>query len=376
MIDCDVHNTWETVDELRPYIAPAFRQWFDEGEVPGRRPGFPAAHRAWLHPSDFKRVDAVPGDGGNAGSDHELMCRQLLDRYRIDYAVLTGDEPIEVSTLANPYYAQAMARAYNDYVVDVWLPRDQRLRASLVVAPQDPRGAADEIRRLGNHPDVVQVLVSSGAQRPYGDPFYHPIWEACAELGLPFAIHLGGNAGINAGPTGCGPPTFFWETHALLCETGMGHLASAIAHGVFERWPTMRMVLIECGIGWVPPLLWRLDEDYRALRKETPWLKRLPSEYAREHIRLTTQPLERPNDRGALWPSLADIGAQDMLLFASDYPHWDFEDPHSLHLPPGWRDAVLDGNARKLYGLPRPNQHVEPTEALGLEAGPARSGRS
>jgi uncharacterized protein len=364
MIDCDVHNTWKTVDELRPYLAPTFRQWFDEGEVPGSRPAFPAAHRAWLHPSDFKRVDAAPGDGGNPGSDYELMRHQLLDRYCLDYAVLTGDEPIEVSTLANPYYAQALASAYNDYVIDVWLPRDRRLRASLVVAPQDPRGAAEEIRRLGDHPDVVQVLVSSGSQRPYGDPFYHPIWEACAELGLPFAIHLGGNAGINAGPSGCGSPTFFWEAHALLCQTGMGHLASAIAHGVFERWPTTRMVLIECGIAWVPALLWRLDEDYRALRKETPWLRRLPSEYAQDHIRMTTQPLEQPHDRDALWPSLADIGGRDMLLFASDYPHWDFDDPQTLRLPAGWRDRILDGNARELYRLP-PGSDESVAEAAG-----------
>lgn len=352
MIDCDVHNTWERVEDLRPYISPAFREWFDHGEVPGSRPAFPAAHRAWLHPEDYKRADAAPRRGLYAGCDYELMREQLLDRYQIDYAVLTGDQPIEVSTLANPYYAQALARAYNEYLLEVWLPRDPRFKGSLVVAPQDPHGAAAEIRRLGGHPQIVQVLVSSGSQRPYGDPYYHPIWDACTEVGLPFAVHLGGNAGINSSPTGCGAPTFFWEAHALLCETGMGHLASAIAHGVFERWPTARLVLIECGIAWVPALLWRLDEDYRALRKETPWLRRLPSEYAREHVRLTTQPLEQPRNREALWPALADIGGERMLMFASDYPHWDFDDPASLRVPPTWREAIFDANARELYHLP------------------------
>jgi uncharacterized protein len=352
VIDCDVHNTWESVLELRPYLDPAFRDWFDHGEVPGSRPAFPAAHRPWLHPEDFKRLDSAPINGGAPGSDYGLMCEQLLDRYGVDYAVLTGDEPIEVSTLANPYYAQALARAANDYLIEQWLPRDPRLLGSLVVAPQDPQGAASEIRRHAGTPGIVQVLVSSGAQRPYGDPFYHPIWDACAEVGLPFAIHLGGTAGVNALPTGCGPSTFFWETHALLCETGMGHLASVIAHGVFERWPDARLVIIECGTAWVPALLWRLDADYRALRKETPWLKRLPSEYARDHIRLTTQPLEAPRNPEALWAGLADIGAQDMLMFASDYPHWDFDDPGRLRIPREWRDAILDGNARLLYGLP------------------------
>jgi predicted TIM-barrel fold metal-dependent hydrolase len=110
-------------------------------------------------------------------------------------------------------------------------------------------------------------------------------------------------------------------------------------------------VLIECGVAWLPAILWRLDADYRALRKETPWLRRLPSEYARDHVRLTTQPLEQPRDPRALWPALEDIGASDMLMFASDYPHWDFDDPVTLRIPAAWRERVLDGNARELYRL-------------------------
>jgi predicted TIM-barrel fold metal-dependent hydrolase len=53
-----------------------------------------------------------------------------------------------------------------------------------------------------------------------------------------------------------------------------------------------------------------------------------------------------------MWPALADIGAQDMLMFASDYPHWDFDDPTFLRLPKDWREPVMDTNARELYGLP------------------------
>jgi predicted TIM-barrel fold metal-dependent hydrolase len=91
---------------------------------------------------------------------------------------------------------------------------------------------------------------------------------------------------------------------------------------------------------------------YLALRKETPWLKRLPSEDAHDHIRLTTQPLEQPRVMEHLWESLADIHAEDMLLFSSDYPHWGFDDPSLLRLPPAWKDNIVDGNARALYGLP------------------------
>jgi predicted TIM-barrel fold metal-dependent hydrolase len=223
------------------------------------------------------------------------------------------------------------------------------LRGSIVVAPQDPAGAAAEIRRLGEQEKLVQVLMSSGSYRPYSDPFYHPIWEAAAEFDLPVAVHLGGQGGLNYNPIGTGPTTFFWESHALLCETGMAHVASTIAHGIFEKWPNMFFVVIECGVSWLPGILWRLDADYKALRKETPWLKRLPSEYARDHIRMTTQPLEQPKNKQHLWNVLEAIDGQHTLMYASDYPHWDYDDPEEISIPPEWREQVFDQNARQVY---------------------------
>jgi len=347
MIDCDVHNSWSTTDELLPYMDPNFRDYLVRGELPGGRGSFPHAHRPWLHPEGFMRTDLT--DDYWPGANYEVMREKLLDYYDIDFAILTSEEVIEISTLANPYYASALAKAHNDWMVDTWLPKDDRFKLSMVVAPQDPKGAADEIRRIGDHPDIVQVLVSSGSYRPYGDPFYHPIWEAAAEMGLPIAAHLGGQGGVNYNPIGCGPTTFYWETHAMLCETGMAHVASMIAHGVFEKWPNLYFVIIECGVSWLPGILWRLDADYKALRKETPWLKRLPSEYARDHIRLTTQPLEQPKNKQHLWSVLEAIDGENTLLFATDYPHWDFDDPTQIQIPPAWKDKIFDENARKVY---------------------------
>jgi predicted TIM-barrel fold metal-dependent hydrolase len=277
------------------------------------------------------------------------MKRLLLDKHDIDYAILTGEEVGEVSTLANIYYASALAKAYNDWLIDHWLSLDPRLKGSMFVAPHDPAGAATEIRRIGAHPDIVQVMVTAGSQRPYGDPFYHPIWEAAAEMELPVAVHLGGAGGVNKLLGGAGPPTFYWEAHALHCEPALGHVASLIAHGVFEKWPNLMFVLTECGVCWLPGILWRLDNDYKPLRKETPWVKRLPSEYAHDHIRLTTQPIERPQNVSHLWGVLEAIDGKNTLLFASDYPHWDFDDPAQLPIPEDWKERVFDLNARKVY---------------------------
>ncbi len=346
IIDCDVHNDWSSAEVLLPYIDPAFRDYLIRGELPGPKGAFPHAHRPWLHPEDFRRHDIKPGSDDE---HYSFMKSHLLDKYNITIGILTGEEALESSTLANPYYAAALVTAYNDWMINEWLPRDDRLYASIIIAPQNPTLAAAEIRRLGDHPRMVQVLMSHGSYRPYGDPFYHPIWEACAEMDLPLAVHLGGQGGINYQPIGGGPMTFYWPTHALLCQPAMSHLASTIAHGVFEKWPNMKLILIECGVAWLPPILWRLDSNYKALRKETPWVKRLPSEYARDHIRLTTQPLEQPKKKEWLHNTLEAIDGQHVLMYASDYPHWDFDDPTQINIPKAWHDNVFWKNALNVY---------------------------
>lgn len=358
IIDCDCHNYWMSAEVLLPYMDGIFKDFFIRGEQPGPVGAFPHGHRPWLHPEGFKRADINPA---TQEEHYSIMKEKHLDRFNIDYAILTGDEALEASTLANPYYAAALVRAYNDWMVDFWLPKDRRLKGSLLISPTDPHGAAAEIRRLGGHPDIVQVLASHGSQRPYGDPFYHPIYEACAEMGLPFAIHLGGQGGVNSNPIAAGPTTFFWETHALLPQSAMTHVASMIAQGVFEKWPDLYFVVIECGVAWVPGLLWRLDANYKALRKETPWLKMLPSEYFKRNIRFTTQPLEQPGTKVEhLWAILEAMDGENTLLFASDYPHWDYDSVESLHIPPQWRDSILGGNALKVYSrLPQPNPQAK-----------------
>jgi uncharacterized protein len=356
IVDCDCHNYWMSAEVLLPYLDGFFKDYFVRGEQPGPPGAFPHGHRAWLHPEGFSRADIKP----RTQDEHlSLMREKHLDRYKINCAILTGDEAMEASTLANPYYAAALVRAYNDWMIDWWLPQDPRFVGSIVISPTDPHGAAQEIRRLGHHPRIVQVLASHGAQRPYGDPFYHPIYEACAEVGLPFAIHLGGQGGVNAHPIGAGPTTFFWETHALLPQSAMTHMASMIAHGVFEKWPGLYFVVIECGIAWVPSVLWRLDANFKALRKETPWLKMLPSEYFSRNIRFSTQPLEMPATKiEHLWAALEAMDGRNTLMFASDYPHWDYDNLDGLHIPPDWREDILGGNALKVYPRIRALQPV------------------
>jgi predicted TIM-barrel fold metal-dependent hydrolase len=358
LIDCDVHQNFNGLGDLLPWLDPAFRDYVTEAGYGG----FTLPNYPWVHPSGFMMRDAEPSNGGVPGSDYETLREQLLDRYEIEYAILTGEDILNVSCMAHVQLAAALATAYNRWLVEEWLPRDERLRGSIVVATQDAARAAQEIHAFGPYPAVVQVILPSGAKSGYGDPHYGPIFDAAVDVGLPVAVHVGAEGlGTNPPPTATGHPAYYFEWHTLLPTAAMSHLVSLVAHGVFERLPKLRFVLIETGVAWLPGILWRLDANWKALRSEVPWVRRLPSEQIREHVRFTTQPLEQPRRRSELHAVLESIdGLGDMLMFATDYPHWDFDVPRLAiaRLPEEWRERVLRENAQELYRLPEP---VAPT---------------
>src|SRR5207302_2045380 len=133
----------------------------------------------------------------------------------------------------------------------------------------------------------------------------------------------------------------------------MAHLVSLVCHGTFERVPGLRVLLLEGGLAWLPGILWRLDTNWRGLKAEAPWLERRPSEVIREHIAFTTQPLEHTDGHDdLLFEMLAAAGAPEILCFASDYPHWDFDDPARMlqRLPEHWRETVMTTTAERLFG--------------------------
>ena len=204
MIDCDVHQNFNHVSDLLPWIDPAYRDYvrnagFGGFELPN--------YLTWMHPDGTTRRDSMPPGGGVPGSDYETIRKQLLDPLDIEYAILTGEDILSVSCLPNPQVAAALVTAYNRWVIDEWLPRDPRLKGSLVVATQDAKRAAEEIRAFGEHPDIVQVLLPNANTSGYGHPHYHPIYEAAFEVGLPVAMHVGGEGlGINHPPTATGYP--------------------------------------------------------------------------------------------------------------------------------------------------------------------------
>ncbi|WP_171690750.1 amidohydrolase family protein [Paenibacillus germinis] len=347
IIDCDIHQS-TGIDILKPYLPRAYQELVKL---------YGLALPSGMHFNGGlggRMVDAFPEEGGSAGSDLDLMRKQHLDRYNIEYGILTG-EGYAVHTTINYDYAAALCSAINDCTIDHWLSRDSRLRGSVFIPKQEPNLSAKEIDRVGGRSDMVQVIVSNGATLPYGNRYYDPIYAACVRHNLPFTIHVGlEGEGINSPPTGAGYVTHYIETRCARPAVMAAHLASFIFEGVFERFPTLKVVLQESGVLWLAPYLWKLDQEWKGLRVQTPWVRKKPSEYFREHVRVTTQPIEETPSREIFDHLLESIYAKETLMFCSDYPHWDYDSP-SQALPKLanelW-DNIYYQNAAKLYGLP------------------------
>jgi predicted TIM-barrel fold metal-dependent hydrolase len=123
--------------------------------------------------------------------------------------------------------------------------------------------------------------------------------------------------------------------------------------GTFQKFPGLRFALIEGGFAWVPHVMWRLDKNWKGLRSECPWLICKPSELIREHFRLTSQPIEEPDNDAHLLQMFEMMDAEHTLMFSSDYPHWDFDSPQQAfpRLPAELKRRIFVENARELYGL-------------------------
>ena len=182
-----------------------------------------------------------------------------------------------------------------------------------------------------------------------------PSIEAACEFDLPIAIHPGNEgSGVAGPPTPAGYPTTYLEWHTNLTSNYMGHLVSLLTEGTFIKFPKLKFVLVEGGVAWMPPVLWRLDKNWKALRQSVPWFEQLPSEFAVDHILLTTQPIEEPDNPEHLKQILGMFDAAKMLLFSSDYPHWDGDTPDfaARGFSKELRPRVMSETARELYRLP------------------------
>lgn len=349
VIDCDIHPAPKGAASVLPYLSAQWQEHLKRFGNNYRQPY--ASSLPYPRFGDGNRLDARLPDGGYGGSDLAFMQKQHLDGRGIAYGILQPLSP-NAQSQRNLAYAAALSHAVNEWQMETWCDPEPRLKASLVVPQEDPEVSARMIEARAGDRRFVQVALCPRASEPLGRKRYWPIYDAAVEAGLPIGLHVGGFGGYPN--SGSGWSSFYLEDHHGNTESMMALVTSLVAEGVFEAFPTLKIVLIEGGFVWLPSLMWRMDKHWRTLKGEMPHLRRPPSEYVREHFWFTTQPIDEPNKPAHIRETIDWIG-WDRILFSTDYPHWDYDDPNTalakIRMNQQERDGIMRGNAAQLYGL-------------------------
>jgi uncharacterized protein len=345
VIDADVHAVVPGLTALYPYLEDVWIQHIEEREWDGPRSGP-------VYPDGLEssaRPEWLPQDGRTPASEVELLQADVLDRIGADAAIVNCVYAIDGGP---PDFSLALAQATNDWLIAEWLERDTRLRASIVLPSRDdPAAIAAEIDRVGSHPGFVQALLPVRSGAAYGKRLYWPVFEAIVRNDLVAGIHWGGsNNGLPTTPSGW--PSRYIEEYVGEIQLFESQLISLLAEGTFQKFPTLRVSLLEIGFTWVPMWMWDFDRNWQGMRREVPWLRQAPFEIVREHVRFSVAPLDAPDSAG-LAPIISWLGSEDLLMFATDYPHYHDDELSVLlgALPETMRPKVMAENAREWYRL-------------------------
>lgn len=246
----------------------------------------------------------------------------------------------------------ACMRAYNDWAAEFNAVSPDRLVVLALLPSHSPDAAEAELARvatLGHRGAILDVLVSD---EPAFEESWESFWATANDLGLPISFHLGkGMHSIKVKARSWRMPAAVAVSPLQLDEM----LTGMIFSGILERYPNVRVVFGEAGLGWVPYLLERLDHEHEKYADliDDVVLPHPPREYFRRQVFLT---YEEDNLGMELLPH---IGATN-VLWASDYPHGDSTWPHSLEaiaasglarLDDASRAHILWDNAAALYKI-------------------------
>lgn len=341
VIDVSVHPRPKT-GELQKYLP---KVWQHRRLPPGERYYYP-------NPLGDYVKEAYTASGP-PGSDPDLTAQHLFDEAGIDQAILL---PLTLGLLPDIDLLTAICSAINEWQADTWLSKynsDSRYKGTIRIAPGSPQAAIAEIEKWASHKEFVQIGVPMQSLQLYGTRVFLPIWEAAVHHGLPVVIHLDAETGVENAPTTGGYLRHYLAYAAYQPMTFVNHLTSFMVNGIFDALPGFRVVFADGGYDMCAPFIWRLDKDYRPMRGDMPWMKKLPSNYIKDHVRFVAHTMEGPEDPATLdeWLDISD--AKETLMFGSNYPYWNTLHPNAAFATtqPALRSRILAGTAAELYGL-------------------------
>jgi predicted TIM-barrel fold metal-dependent hydrolase len=343
-IDCDLHPAVPSMAVLLPFLDDYWREMVSVR----------ALDRLNLNLTSYPqnapiscRPDWTPEGGAKPGSSLKTMQAHVLDRYRPRYGILNCLHGAQV--FHSEDMAAAFCRATNDWIRDEWLNRDPRLRASIVIPAHNTELAVAEIERRADDFRFVQVLMLVSGEVTLGRRQLWPIYRLAERLDVPIGVHAG--SAYRYAPTPIGWPSHYVEDYIAQSAAFENQLQSMIAEGVFAKFPRLKVVAIESGLTWLSGYIWRADKTWKGVRAEVPWVTRAPSEIVRDHVRFTVQPIDAADERESITRLVEHMKSDDLFLFSTDYPHWQFDGDAAL--PPGIPDAlyrkILSKNALATY---------------------------
>lgn len=286
-----------------------------------------------------------------AGHGFAQNMRRSMDAMGIDYQVVFPSGMLLLGMHPMHDVELHVSNAFNRWIIERIIPDEPRLLCLLYLPFHSPDLCVQLVEKYAHIPGVIGFSVSCVRNNPVYHPSYMKLYRAVEATGRPLVFHTAYN---------WTDPSFaqlnrFGAMHALsFSHYNLIHLTNWLFNGLPDRFPKLKVMWIEGGLAWIPYLMQRLDHEVLMRPSEAPGLKRLPSEYVRE-MYFTSQPLERSNMK-MLQATMETINAETQLLFASDWPHWDFDPPSAITTLPFLSDTakrnILGLNAAKLFNLP------------------------
>ena len=286
-----------------------------------------------------KRGEAVDDDSVHRDV---VLARRAYESFGADYTVVFPTPMLNLGMHPQFDMEALLSTAYNRWFVDQILPQDKALKSMIYLPFNDPDAALRTVEEFSDADGVIGFMITSVRHKPVHHNRYMKLYRAIEERGMPLGFH----AGYNWNDQSMLQINRFGAMHALsFVWCNVVHLTNWVWNGLPERFPDLKPIWIESGLAWVPWLMQRLDHQYMMRTSEAPLLKRPPGAYIREML-FSSQPLETDYPK-AMEVTFDMIDAPNSLLYASDWPHWDFDAPSVI-----WDLPFLDEHAkRNILGL-------------------------
>jgi predicted TIM-barrel fold metal-dependent hydrolase len=280
---------------------------------------------------------------------------EAMDEEGIDLAVLYPSRGLNALSIPNmePAFAAAIARAYNNWLSEFCQEDTTKLKGAGMLSVFNIDDAISEAQRCSKQLGFRAVFLRANIVNGHNwhDPYYEPLWSALEELNVPLGFHESNtSAGRQVGDQ-FGYDFMLRHTFSHPFEQMLA-VGSFCGGGILERHPKLRVAFLEGNCGWLPFLLWRLDEHWEMFGDQwAPGLKNPPSFYFKRQGYASVEADEEPVKYAV------DFVGNDRLVFSTDFPHVDTKYPKAverfLQLPIGEEEKrkILWDNCAAYYGI-------------------------